>query len=211
MNNRNAGKPTVAALLKIDANGENLTDKMTVPAKQNRTADRSRSERKRTPEMMGTICKLVQKGLSVTHAAEKVHVHHTTVGRWRQENPDFDAALRAAEAAFIEEQTANIRGAGKTNWQASAWLLERKWPQFFSQPQIQLTMGAHAPEFEELSVAIERVKKNPQLLKDLEQIQSMGLHAWMALQEARRTEKPVQAREIKQIEDATVTTANDQP
>lgn len=170
--------------------------------KQSGAINRSRSERKRTPAMLATICRLVQKGLAITHAAEKVHLHHTTVGRWRQQDPEFDAALRAAEAAFIEEQTANIRGAGKRNWQASAWLLERKWPQFFSQPQIQLTMGTHKPEFEELSVTIEELRKDPQLMKDIEEIHALGVQKWILLQEARRNEKMVEGREIKQIEDA---------
>ncbi|MGI8436100.1 MAG: hypothetical protein ACR2NX_04250 [Chthoniobacterales bacterium] len=186
-------------LLEIAANRRTIDDQMSLPDPVNR----SRSEMKRTPEMLVTICKLVQKGLSVRHASEKVRVHYTTIGRWRQEDDEFDAALRAAEAAFIEEQTANIRGAGKRNWQASAWLLERKWPQFFSQPQVQLNMTGPAKiEFEDLSVTIERVKKDPQLLKDIEEIQALGIQKWMALQEARRTEKLVPGREIKQIEDA---------
>jgi hypothetical protein len=67
-------------------------------------------------------------------------VHHTTVGRWRKELPEFDTAILAAEAAFIDSQIANIRAAAKTSWQASAWLLERKWPAHFSQPQVQLSM-----------------------------------------------------------------------
>ena len=85
------------------------------PSSQNK----SRSESKRTPQMLAAICKLVKTGLSVSHAAEKLHVHHTTVGRWRKELPEFDAAILAAEAEFIESQIANIRRAAKTSWQAS--------------------------------------------------------------------------------------------
>jgi len=107
--------------------------------------DRSRSERKRTAKTLSAICELVRKGLSVSHAAEKLHIHHTTVGRWRKELAEFDEAILAAEADFINSQVENISTAAKKNWQASAWLLERRWPAFFSQPQIQLNMpGAKA-------------------------------------------------------------------
>lgn len=172
--------------------------------KQAGTINRSRSERKRTPTMLATICKLVQKGLSIPHAAEKVHVHHTTVGRWRQDDLEFDAALRAAEAAFIEEQTENIRGAGKRNWCASAWLLERKWPQFFSQPQIQLNMGAVKTEVEDLASMIARLRSSPEALRTLHE---MGIDTAL-LQQAQGNEKTVEAREIKQIENATVSDSN---
>src|SRR6266487_3092817 len=84
--------------------------------------DRSRSERKRTAKTLSAICELVKKGLSVSHAAEKLHLHHTTVGRWRKELPDFDTAILAAEAEFIDSQVANIRTAATKNWQAAAWL-----------------------------------------------------------------------------------------
>jgi hypothetical protein len=134
-----------------------------------RAINRSRSERKRTPTMLAAICKLVKKGLSIPHAAEKVHVHHTTIGRWRQDDPKFNAALLAAESAFIEEQIENIRSAGKRNWCASAWLLERKWPQFFSQPQVQLNMpGAKLP-FEDLAMMLEAIRNSPCARNALEQ------------------------------------------
>lgn len=166
--------------------------------------DRSRSEGKRTPEMLSAICKLVQKGLSVSHAAEKVRVHHTTVGRWRKENPDFDAALSAAEAAFIEEQTANIRVAGKRNWQASAWLLERKWPQFFSQPQIQLHMGVGKSDFEDLGALMDRMNASPEGKRILEK--AIQETEFPLLPEAPIKEKIVEGLEIKQTEDALPST-----
>jgi hypothetical protein len=122
---------------------------------------KSRSERKRTAKMLSAICALVENGLSVSHAAEKLHVHHTTVGRWRNELPEFDAAILAAEAAFIDSQIANIRTAAKTSWQASAWLLERKWPAHFSQPQVRLNMPVNV-EYKELSVVLEELKQCPE-------------------------------------------------
>jgi hypothetical protein len=128
----------------------------------------TRSERKRTPERLAAICKMVQKGLTMRHAAERLHVHHSTVNQWRKELPDFDAALAAAEAAFIEEQIANIRAAAKTSWQASAWLLERKWPAFFSQPQVQLHHGVVKVEFEDFGGMLKTIHDSPEALRALQ-------------------------------------------
>src|SRR5260370_8077646 len=118
----------------------------------------SRSERKRTPRMLKAICELVRKGLSVRHASELLHIHYSTIGRWRNELPDFDAAILAAEAEFIEAQVANIRMAAKTSWQASAWLLERKFPKFFSQPKIQFKMTAGKTAFFHPTEQLQRLK-----------------------------------------------------
>jgi hypothetical protein len=126
---------------------------------QNPPRNRSRSERKQTAKMLSAICELVKNGLSVSHAAEKLHIHHSTAARWRKELPEFDAAILAAEAEFIDSQVANIRTAAKTSWQAAAWLLERKFPAFFSQPQVQFNMPGARAEFEDdFGELLERVR-----------------------------------------------------
>jgi hypothetical protein len=79
------------------------------------------------------------------------------VGRWRSELPDFDRAILAAEAEFIETQVANIRTAAKTSWQASAWLLERKFPEFYSQPQVQFNIPRAKNQFDDLQALMDRV------------------------------------------------------
>lgn len=73
--------------------------------------------------------------------------------------PDFDAAILAAEAAFIDSQIANIREAAKKNWQASAWLLERKFPEHFSQPQVQLSLPSAKPQFDDFPAMVERYRE----------------------------------------------------
>jgi hypothetical protein len=128
----------------------------------------SRSERKRTPHILKAIRELVRNGLSVRHAAEKVHVHRTTVARWRNEQPDFDAAILKAEADFIDSQIANIRVAAKTSWQASAWLLERKFPSEFSQPQVQLHHGVVKVEFEDFGAMLKTIHESPEALLALQ-------------------------------------------
>ena len=128
----------------------------------------SRSERKRTPHMLKAICELVKKGFCVSHAAERLRVHHSTVSRWRKELAEFDTAILAAEAEFIDSQIANIRMASKTSWQASAWLLERKFPSEFSQPQVQLHHGVVKVEFEDFGGMLKTIHDSPEALRALQ-------------------------------------------
>lgn len=138
--------------------------------------NRSRSNSKRTPKMLSAICELISNGLSVNHAAQRLHVHHSTVAHWRREFPDFDAAILAAEAAFIDSQIANIREAGKRNWQASAWLLERKWPASFAQPQVQFNLPGAKTQFDDFPSMVERLRQSPsyQQLMAKESIETTG-------------------------------------
>jgi len=123
--------------------------------------NRSRSNSKRTPKMLSAICELVSKGLSVNHAAQRLHVHHSTVTHWRRELPDFDAAILAAEAEFIDSQVANIRTAAAKNWQAAAWLLERKWPASFAQPQVQFNLPAAKTQSDDFPSLLKLLRQSP--------------------------------------------------
>jgi hypothetical protein len=123
---------------------------------------KSRSDSKRTPRMLAAICELVKQGLSLRRAAEHLKVHHSTVAAWRSQDPQFDADVAAAEAQFIQGQLEIIKAAAKKgSWQASAWILERRLPAEFSQPQVQLSMPVKI-EHKELSVVLEELKQSPE-------------------------------------------------
>lgn len=103
---------------------------------------------------------MIRRGLSIRRAAEALKIHHSTISRWRAENDGFASAVATAEAQFVEDQLTAIRGAAvKGSWQAAAWMLERRFPAEFSQPQIQLTQTnlktlAPAPSEEDLAKAL---------------------------------------------------------
>lgn len=134
----------------------------------------TRGEKKRTPTMLKALCRLVTKGLSVRRAAERLHVHRKTVEKWRRELPEFDEAILAAEAAFIEHQTETIKTAARKGaWTAAAFLLERRFPTEFSQPQIQLQQNIVQANssFEDLTAMLKRAQTSPAAMQAL---QSMG-------------------------------------
>jgi hypothetical protein len=90
-------------------------------------------------------------------------VHHSTVAAWRSQDPEFDTDVAAAEAQFIHGQLEIIKDAAKKgSWQASAWILERRLPAEFSQPQVQLSMPVNV-EYKDLSVRLEELKQSRRL------------------------------------------------
>jgi transposase len=115
--------------------------------------------------MLAAICELVKQGLSLRRAAEHLKVHHSTVAAWRSQDPQFDTDVAAAEAQFMQGQLEIIKAAAKKgSWQASAWILERRLPAEFSQPQVQLSVPVNA-EYKELSVVVEELRQSPEAMR----------------------------------------------
>jgi hypothetical protein len=88
-----------------------------------------------TPEIGETICKLVSLGVRLEAAAESEGVCRRTVYNWRDAGrngkrlyvkfaDDLEAALSRAEVAH----TLNIIRAGAKDWRASAFFLEKRYP-----------------------------------------------------------------------------------
>ncbi len=133
-----------------------------------------RSALKNTPAVRAAICKLIALGLSPNRAAGKVKVHHSTVAEWRKNDPQFDADVQNAEAAFIQKQIENVQAAAnKGSWQASAWLLERKFPSEFSQPQVQLHQGVVKVEFNDLGETLKRLRQSSEGRRFLSEMPSI--------------------------------------
>lgn len=93
-----------------------------------------------TPEKAAKIIAAVRKGLPYKLAAAAGGVSYNTFIRWRNDgsNPDgpphfrqFLNQLRQAEAEAAGRLLALIEKSGKTNWQAAAWILERRYPDLF--------------------------------------------------------------------------------
>jgi hypothetical protein len=134
-----------------------------------------KSVSKKTPQMLAAICTMIEAGLSVKRSAGKLKIHYTTIATWRQQSPEFELAIQKAEAAFIQRQVANVQAAAdKGNWQASAWLLERKFPSEFSQPQVQLHHGVIKVEFNDLGSDLEKLRGSPEAVRALQSMTGSG-------------------------------------
>ncbi len=91
---------------------------------------------KLTPVVAARILEAVELGATWERAADAAGVGASTLRDWRQrgeagEKPfaAFLAALKRAEGAGVERALMVIRKAAAAGaWQASAWLLERRYP-----------------------------------------------------------------------------------
>ena len=91
---------------------------------------------KLTPETQARIVEAVELGATWERAADAAGVGASTLGLWRRRGEAgevpysaFLAALKRAEGAGVERALRVIRKAAEGGaWQASAWLLERRYP-----------------------------------------------------------------------------------
>jgi len=95
---------------------------------------------KLTPEVQTAIVQAVARGLPYCHARRLAGVGRSTFFNWMAlgENlrvgtlyRDFRDAVKRADAQFVVEALGHIQAAGKKQWQAYAWLLERRFPEDF--------------------------------------------------------------------------------
>lgn len=97
-----------------------------------------------TTEREGILLKAIEDGLPLKQAAMLAGISYDTFNRWRikgesesapDEFRDFCKALRHSEAIAMQRLVGRIQSAGETDWKASAWMLEKRFPDEFGKPQ----------------------------------------------------------------------------
>lgn len=96
---------------------------------------------KRTPERENLLLLAIAKGLPLKAACKLAGLGFTTFNGWREEDPFFAQKIEFAEAQAIERNLALIQRAALKDWKAAAWILERRHPDMFARPEVQL--GQH--------------------------------------------------------------------
>lgn len=85
------------------------------------------------------IAGAIAEGLSFEYAATVAGVDRRTFYAWRRKGKtaksgicrELHLALEKADAVFVQRNLQLISAHGRTNWQALAWLLERRHPELF--------------------------------------------------------------------------------
>jgi hypothetical protein len=60
---------------------------------------------------------------------------------WCNNDERFREQVALAEAEAIKANLETIKAASRDNWPAAAWLLERRHPELFARPEVQLNVG----------------------------------------------------------------------
>lgn len=108
---------------------------------------------KPTPALAESFRRLMEIGMPISHACGYLRINETSVHKWRKTIPEWTEAVESGRALFVAEHLSGINQASKKNWQASAWLLERTQPKYFSRAQ-EMAIGqsmSHALSAEVLS------------------------------------------------------------
>jgi len=97
---------------------------------------------KLTPEVQKAICASIRAGLADGDAAIRVGICPSTFCNWRARGEHGEepyatllAEIKEAEVVFKQHHVNLIARHARLSWNASAWLLERKFPQEFGQRQ----------------------------------------------------------------------------
>ena len=97
------------------------------------------SKEKLTEEGIREAVKLVQSGLNDADVADYLGVAAETFSRWKNHpkselQDQLCQALKEAEVKRKAALLARVQRASENNWQAAAWLLERRYPQEYAKP-----------------------------------------------------------------------------
>lgn len=74
----------------------------------------------------------VRNGLLIKQACHAAGVGERTFRTWRKQDRPLSAALKKAGAEFERAHVQNIVNHGVKDWKASAWILERKFPERYA-------------------------------------------------------------------------------
>lgn len=84
-------------------------------------------------EICEKYLELLTEGLGPSDAARVCQVPHQTFEEWRHKDDEFSQKVFAARAAFKLHHLRNVSKGGSQWWAASAWMLERNFPEEFGQ------------------------------------------------------------------------------
>jgi hypothetical protein len=87
---------------------------------------------KLTPELQADIVKCIEAMQSYTSTCHYCGISQDSFTRWMQNKADFADAVKKAEAKVRIALMKDIKEAGKKQWQAMAWILERRFPDEFA-------------------------------------------------------------------------------
>ena len=96
-----------------------------------------------TQATIDAITQAIELGATYRRACAAAGISEETFSQWRQHKSGFSEAIEKAEAVFVEKHLKVIQAAGTTDgtWQASAWMLERRYPSEYGK-QVQEHQGA---------------------------------------------------------------------
>ena len=133
----------------------------------------------------------IQTGVPLKHAAMLAGISYDTLNRWRVKGEEkgaplrfrkFCKALRRSQAIAMLRLVSRIQEAGKQDWRASAWMLERRHPEEFGKP-VSVDAPNAKPELPEYATSDHPVLKE---IREREKMRHIASRFFEALQEVKK-------------------------
>lgn len=127
-----------------------------------------------TAAAIKSILGFVSDGLRFNRAAEAAGVDPAIARVHRSRNASFKQEVAIAEATYERELLVVIRQSAGKSWQAAAWHLERRWPELYATPAVQLNTTTVTADAEQIVkgiaalIQIAEDKHNPPGAKDVD-------------------------------------------
>ena len=91
----------------------------------------ARERYKYSEDVAMVICTYLRKGCTIEASCQAANINKRTYYRWMEEIPEFREFVNATESDVEAALIDNISSYG--DWRASAWILERRFPQRWGQ------------------------------------------------------------------------------
>jgi hypothetical protein len=128
-----------------------------------------------TDEKKRQVLAFIAGGGSRKKAGEYVGVSVTTIADEARRDDDFADRLSQAEASCYYRHLQNVSRAGERDWRASAFLMERKWPEEFSKAA-EMPVEAPLPPLPRMNITVVRTYEEVMQLKAIrENAQRLGI------------------------------------
>jgi hypothetical protein len=109
---------------------------------------------KRTPEMEKALLAAVETGAPYRIVCQACGISDDTFTEWRRKDPVFAAQVARAAGKTALRLLKKIEANADENFSAAAWILERRFPESFSRPEIQLAQVHHQTSITHNSLVI---------------------------------------------------------
>lgn len=86
----------------------------------------------KTEQKVATLLASLEGGCSRSHAAALAGINAQTFERWVLTDPAFEQSVLSAEATCQRQALAVVSAAASKQWQAAAWMLERRFPETYA-------------------------------------------------------------------------------
>jgi gas vesicle protein len=98
---------------------------------------------KLTRETMEDIVKCLEHGMALSHACSYARISSETMRIWQEKFPEVKEAVDKAQSHAVMRclETINHEAVDMKNWNAAAWLLERRFPHAFNKTVTEVVGG----------------------------------------------------------------------